>query len=277
MLRFPLNSVQVTAEQLAKLDDVEAHIVKLQHDGRAIGETFVIELHGHTDPTGNEDKNDTLSQRRADEVAKALVGRGISRDLLRSVAMGSREPVRAAGAYLTELNRRVTFHVIASQRGPPVIQKKICMVGAFGVGKTSLVSRFVHSIFSEKYQTTVGVKIDRKIVPHSAGDINLILWDLAGEDALTTVRPAHLKGASGYILVIDGLRRTTLEVAIDLHGRVAGSGGRCPLRRASSTRPTCGKPGKFSRPISTASSPAAGRVVETSAKTGAASSRYFVP
>lgn len=114
VLRFPLNSVQVTAEQLAKLDDVEAHIVKLQHDGAAIGETFVIELHGHTDPTGNEDKNDTLSQRRADEVAKALAGRGISRDLLRSVAMGSREPVRAAGAYLTELNRRVTFHVIAS-------------------------------------------------------------------------------------------------------------------------------------------------------------------
>ncbi len=110
MLRFPLNSVQLSAEQLAKLDDIEAHIVRLQQEGAAIGKKFVIELHGHTDPTGNEDRNDTLSQQRADEVAKELVSRGISKEMLRTVAMGSREPVRAA--YLTELNRRVTFHVI---------------------------------------------------------------------------------------------------------------------------------------------------------------------
>jgi len=43
-----------------------------------------------------------------------------------------------------------------------VIQKKICMIGAFATGKTSLVSQFVHSIFSDKYHTTVGVKIDKK-------------------------------------------------------------------------------------------------------------------
>ncbi len=110
-----------------------------------------------------------------------------------------------------------------------MIQKKICMVGAFGVGKTSLVSRFVYSIFSEKYHTTVGVKIDKKLVQHSAGDVTLMLWDLAGEDALTTVRPAQLKGASGYILVIDGLRRNTLEVAMDLHGRVANVVGPVPF------------------------------------------------
>jgi small GTP-binding protein len=110
-----------------------------------------------------------------------------------------------------------------------VIQKKICMVGAFGVGKTSLVARFVYTRFSEKYQTTVGVKIDKKVVQHPAGDINLILWDLAGEDALTTVRPAHLKGASGYILVMDGLRRNTLEVAIDLQGRVSEAAGAVPF------------------------------------------------
>jgi peptidoglycan-associated lipoprotein len=107
-----LNSVQLSAEQLAKLDDIEAHIVKLQHEGAAIGQKFVIELHGHTDPTGNEDRNDTLSKQRADEVANALASRGISKEIMRTVAMGSREPVRAAAAYLTELNRRVTFHVV---------------------------------------------------------------------------------------------------------------------------------------------------------------------
>ena len=56
-----------------------------------------------------------------------------------------------------------------------MIQKKICMVGAFGVGKTSLVSRYVHSIFSEKYQTTVGVKIDKKVVQSRGAEVTLVL------------------------------------------------------------------------------------------------------
>ena len=110
-----------------------------------------------------------------------------------------------------------------------MIQKKICMVGAFGVGKTSLVARYVHSIFSEKYHTTVGVKIDKKVVPTEAGDVTLVLWDLAGEDALTTVRPAQLRGSSGYILVVDGSRRKTLEVAADLHARVTQAVGPVPF------------------------------------------------
>jgi GTPase SAR1 family protein len=45
-----------------------------------------------------------------------------------------------------------------------MIQKKVCMVGTLGVGKTSLVAKFVHSMFSDKYLTTVGVKIDKKTV-----------------------------------------------------------------------------------------------------------------
>ena len=85
-----------------------------------------------------------------------------------------------------------------------MIQKKICMIGSFGVGKTSLVARFVRSIFSEKYQTTVGVKIDKKVVEVGGQQVTLVLWDIAGEDALTTVRVSQLRGASGYILVVDG-------------------------------------------------------------------------
>jgi len=110
-----------------------------------------------------------------------------------------------------------------------VIKKKICMVGAFGVGKTSLVSRYVSGIFSDKYQTTVGVKIDKKVMQYQGSEIDLILWDLAGEDAVTTVRPAHLKGAAGYILVIDGLRRNTLEVAVDLQERAKNAAGDVPF------------------------------------------------
>lgn len=113
VLRFPLNSAQLGNEQLIRLDDVEAHLVNLQEHAVSTGQGFLLEIRGHTDPSGNEDKNASLSQARADAVAKALTDRGISRDLLRTAAMGSREPVRRnAGAYLTDLNRRVSFRVV---------------------------------------------------------------------------------------------------------------------------------------------------------------------
>lgn len=110
-----------------------------------------------------------------------------------------------------------------------MIQKKVCLIGSFGVGKTSLVARFVRSIFSEKYQTTVGVKIDKKILEVGDKQVTLVLWDIAGEDALTTVRPSQLRGASGYILVVDGLRKGTYETAVDLEKRVAEAIGPVPF------------------------------------------------
>jgi len=155
-----------------------------------------------------------------------------------------------------------------------VIQKKICMVGAFGVGKTSLVARYVRSIFSEKYQTTVGVKIDKKIVPSHGAEVTLVLWDLAGEDALTTVRPSHLKGASGYILVVDGLRQSTLNVAIDLQRRVTEAVGAvpfvCVLNKTDLRDAWEVQPADLAQ--------LAGRgwtVIETSAKTGAGVEELF--
>lgn len=101
-----------------------------------------------------------------------------------------------------------------------VLQKKVCLVGAFSVGKTSLIQRYVHSLFSEKYQTTVGVKIDKKIVVVDDTKLNLMLWDVAGEDDFTQIRPAHLRGLAGYIVVIDGTRPNSFDVALDIHLRI---------------------------------------------------------
>lgn len=94
-----------------------------------------------------------------------------------------------------------------------MIQKKICMLGAFAVGKTSLVARYVHGIFSEKYQTTVGVKIDKKVITAGHQEVSLVLWDLYGEDQFQRVQAFYLRGSSGYLLVADGTRPETLEVA----------------------------------------------------------------
>jgi small GTP-binding protein len=94
-----------------------------------------------------------------------------------------------------------------------MIQKKICMLGAFAVGKTSLVRQFVESIYSDKYHTTVGVKIDKKTVQAGGQEVNLLLWDIQGEDGVQKLRPSYLRGAAGYLLVIDSTRRATLDTA----------------------------------------------------------------
>ncbi len=110
-----------------------------------------------------------------------------------------------------------------------MIQKKICMLGAFGVGKTSLVSRFIRSLFSDKYQTTIGVKIDKKQITVSGSEVTLMLWDVAGEDDAQKVNPVYLRGAAGYILVVDRTRKLTCDVAIDLQTRVEQAIGPVPL------------------------------------------------
>jgi small GTP-binding protein len=91
------------------------------------------------------------------------------------------------------------------------------MMGAFAAGKTSLASRFVRSVFSEKYFTTVGVKIDKHIVRVDSRDLALILWDLHGEDEFQRVRKSYLRGSSGILLVVDGTRRQTLQTAVSMY------------------------------------------------------------
>ena len=94
---------------------------------------------------------------------------------------------------------------------------KICMLGDFGVGKTSLVARFVRQTFSEQYLTTVGVKVDSKEVEYGAErPMKLVIWDIAGKSGLDSLNMSYLRGASGLLLVADGTRESTLRAAIDL-------------------------------------------------------------
>jgi small GTP-binding protein len=110
-----------------------------------------------------------------------------------------------------------------------MIQKKICMLGASAVGKTSLVSRFVRSIFSDKYHTTVGVKVDKKVVALGEDQMDLLLWDLYGEDEFQKMRTSYLRGSSGYMLVVDGTRHETLEKAVVLQNRTEETLGKVPF------------------------------------------------
>ncbi|MCP3874483.1 MAG: GTP-binding protein [Desulfobacteraceae bacterium] len=109
------------------------------------------------------------------------------------------------------------------------MKKKICMLGAFAVGKTSLVQQYVNSIFSDKYHTTVGVKIEKTTVVMDDTNVDLIIWDLHGEDEFQHVRLSYLKGSSGCIYVADGTREKTLATALSLRKIAQNTIGKLPF------------------------------------------------
>ena len=95
------------------------------------------------------------------------------------------------------------------------ITKKICLLGDFNVGKTSLIGRFVEDKFSDRYLSTVGVKVSRKSLDiktdSQSCQVNLMVWDLEGNTKFKPITPSYLKGASGSIIVADLSRVNTLS------------------------------------------------------------------
>ncbi len=109
-----------------------------------------------------------------------------------------------------------------------MLTKKICLLGSFSVGKTSLVARFVQSVFSEEYLTTVGVKVDKKIVLSGDQEMMLMIWDLAGDDDFQRMNLNFLRGSAGIIYVADGTRPASVDAVLDLRDRVRTNLGDLP-------------------------------------------------
>ena len=93
-----------------------------------------------------------------------------------------------------------------------IIQKKICLLGDFAVGKTSLVRQFIEGRFDDKYHSTIGVKISRKTFSRPYGELHLLVWDLVGSSSgLASVESSsYLHGATGALIVCDLTRAESL-------------------------------------------------------------------
>lgn len=95
------------------------------------------------------------------------------------------------------------------------LSKKVCLLGDFSVGKTSLVRRFVYDLFDDKYITTIGVKVSRKtvVIPRESdlAEVTMMLWDLAGSEKFDRVRASYVRGTAGAVLVCDLTRPETLD------------------------------------------------------------------
>lgn len=106
-----------------------------------------------------------------------------------------------------------------------MIAKKVLLVGNFGVGKTSLIRRFVLSEFSEDYISTIGVRVSSKIVKVGNEEIKLLIWDVAGTNDDEKIPKAYFLGASAAMYVFDLSREETyinlknqVEVVKELSG-----------------------------------------------------------
>ncbi len=100
----------------------------------------------------------------------------------------------------------------------PRITKKICLLGATAVGKSSLIQQFVTGTFDESYKTTIGVNIHSMDVLSDGQPVRLMIWDLEGQDdPRKQYREDYMNGAHGYLLVIDVTRAETLDIARSLH------------------------------------------------------------
>lgn len=90
--------------------------------------------------------------------------------------------------------------------------KKIIILGHFGVGKTSLIRRFVSDSFSDNYKVSIGVHITKKVVEITVDNsMSLILWDLEGTDDLQIIRGSYLLGTHGVVFVFDVTRPSTFQ------------------------------------------------------------------
>jgi small GTP-binding protein len=84
---------------------------------------------------------------------------------------------------------------------------KIVLVGNFGVGKTSLIRRFVENSFSEDYLSTIGVSISKKTI----GNATIMIWDIEGHTEFKPIYKQYLLGSKGFIIVADLLREETIQ------------------------------------------------------------------
>lgn len=109
------------------------------------------------------------------------------------------------------------------------VKFKICMVGSYAVGKTSLVDRYVNSIYSDAYHTTIGVKIDKKEVTIGEETSTCVIWDIAGEDEFYTVKNTYLRGMAGFLLVVDGTRLSSVNIAERILHRIEAAFNQVPF------------------------------------------------
>lgn len=94
-----------------------------------------------------------------------------------------------------------------------LMKVKVCFIGDAGVGKTSLIKRYVLDVFDDRYIATIGTKVTKKIVDVDGQvKVMMLVWDIMGQKGFRELlREAYFFGAHGAIAVCDLTNKETLE------------------------------------------------------------------
>ncbi|XP_024921630.1 ras-related protein Rab-38 [Cynoglossus semilaevis] len=108
---------------------------------------------------------------------------------------------------------------------------KVLVIGDLGVGKTSIIKRYVHQIFSHHYRATIGVDFALKVVQWDKDTvIRLQMWDIAGQERYGNMTRVYYREAVGALVVFDVTRASTFEAVLkwkdDLDSKVTLNHGR---------------------------------------------------
>ncbi len=88
---------------------------------------------------------------------------------------------------------------------------KVCIFGDGGVGKTTLVNRYLTGVFKTNFTMTIGVDFLMKKLEIQNKLVNLQIWDFAGEIRFRFLLPSYVRGASGGIFMFDITRQSSLR------------------------------------------------------------------
>lgn len=150
---------------------------------------------------------------------------------------------------------------------------KLCLLGDGAVGKTSLVRRFVHDVFDDKYIMSFGTKVSKKVLEIGGSEVDLMIWDILGQKTLESLHAAYYRGAVGAFAVCDFTRPETMASVKNWVSSFRAVAGEQPII-------ILGNKSDLEKTYSMAELDAFGKsigcpVLETSAKTGSNVERAF--
>lgn len=116
-------------------------------------------------------------------------------------------------SFLIPIHQSINKELVDGHK--PIMEKKriirkICLLGDGGVGKTSLIGRYVLNSYSDEYIRSIGTKVSKKVIEYDDTQLTLMIWDVLGQKSQRSLHAAYYRGANGVLLVCDNAREETL-------------------------------------------------------------------